>query len=207
MKDYYRIIGVAPVDSKEKIQEVYRNISKNYRGGIKAELKSYTEDKMKQIIAAYNVLNDDQKRKDYDAQPQFQVRKSSSKLVSVAKKKEEKDEKKPFRWGIPIMEIIMMPFRNPEAAQKDQTPEEKANMHFTLGISMSEDKTLLEQSKNEFMKALKFIPDFKEAEYNIGIMSYKMGSYSEALEHFKKVNSIDPRDLHAKKMIELLDEK
>ncbi len=208
MKDYYRMLGVAPVDTKDKIQEVYRNLSKKYRGGIKAELKSYSEDMMKQTIVAYNILNDDNKRKDYDAQPQFQVRKTSSRMLAVtAKKGSPKDDKKPFQWGIPIMDILLMPFRKTDSPKEEQTPEEKAMMHFTLGVSMSEDKDHFEQAKGEFLKALKFVPEFREAIYNAGLMAYRLGSYDESVELFKKVQAVESRDIHAKKMLELLDEK
>jgi DnaJ-class molecular chaperone len=206
MKDHYKILGVAPTDTKEKIQEIYRNISKNYRAGIKSELKSFSEAKMKQIIAAYNILNDDAQRRDYDAQPQFQVRRTSQKLVAVQPKK-PKDEKKPFKWGLPIMDIILMPFKKADAPQADQTPEEKAQMHFTLGVSMAEDKENYERAKNEFLLAMKFIPDFREACYNAGLLAYRQGHYDEALDIFKKTLQIESRDLHAKKMLELLDDK
>lgn len=205
MKDPYKILGVAPTDSKEKIQEVYRNLSRGYRGGIKAELKSTTEDKMKQLINAFNTLNDDNKRKDYDAQPHLQVRKTCPKLIAATGKKSSKEEKKPFKWGIPIMDIIMMPFKGEQAEKKEETPEEKAQMHFTVGISMSEDKTLYEQAKKEFNLSLKFMPDIKESYYNLGLICYRMGQFDEAYKHFKKVHEIDSKDPHAKKMIEILE--
>jgi DnaJ-class molecular chaperone len=208
MKDYYRMLGVAPVDTKEKIQSVYREVSKGYRGGIKAELKSKTDDMMKQTITAYNILNDDQKRKDYDAQPQFQVRRTSAKmLAATGKKAPPKEDKKSFQWGIPIMDILMMPFKKADSPKEDQSPEEKAMMHFTLGVSMSDDKEHFEQAKGEFLKALKYVPDFRESLYNGGLMAYRIGSYDEAIELFKSVLNVESRDIHAKKMLELLDNK
>jgi len=38
-------------------------------------------------------------------------------------------------------------------------------------------------------------------------MAYRLGSYDESVELFKKVQAVESRDIHAKKMLELLDEK
>ncbi len=103
------------------------------------------------------------------------------------------------------MEIIMMPFKGEQTEKKNETPEEKAQMHFTTGIAMSDDKNLFDQAKKEFEIVLKFVPDIKEAHYNAGIMAYRLGQFDEALQHFKKVQEIDSRDTHAKKMIEILE--
>ncbi|MDQ7823565.1 MAG: DnaJ domain-containing protein [Candidatus Eremiobacteraeota bacterium] len=206
MKDYYKTLGVAPTDSREKVQEVYRNISKKYRGAIKAELRDMSDRDMKLVIEAYNVINDEGKRKDYDAQPQFQVRKSAQKLIAASGKKDkDSDEKKPFKWGIPLMDIIMMSFRQGQGEKRNETPEEKAQMHFTQGVLMADDKSLYEQARNEFTFSLKFVPEFREAIYNVGLMNYKMGNFQEALNQFRKCLELESRDLHAKKMIELLE--
>ena len=81
MKDHYRVLGVPPTAYQKRIQTEYRNISKKFRGGLRSELKSHSSTNMKQLVTSYTILNDENKRKEYDAQPQFQIRKSSPKLV------------------------------------------------------------------------------------------------------------------------------
>ena len=203
MKDYYRILGVAPTNSKEKIQEVYRNISKNFRGGVIAELKPMSDAEMKQIVTSYNILNDDNKRKEYDSQPHFLFRKNAKSMEAGSKK--PGDEKKEFKWEMSLMDILLMPFKSKEEPKKEQSAEERAQMKFTLGISMADDQTQHEKVKEEFAESLKLVPEFKEARYNMGLICYKMGSYPEAITHFRKLLFLDSKDQQAKKMIELLE--
>jgi len=64
--DYYELLGVSPEASAEEIQRTYRELAKEYHpdktGGDKV-----AEEKMKEINAAYDVLKNAEKRKQYDA--------------------------------------------------------------------------------------------------------------------------------------------
>lgn len=195
MRDYYKVLRAIPTDTKEKIQETYRSISRRFR--------EMPEREQRTIIAAYNVLVDDEKRKAYDAQPQFQIRKNSQKLANAGTKKKE-GGKVPFRWGIPLMEILLMPFKGEQEDKNEQTSEEKANFHFTQGVLMAEDVKMLKSAKIEFESAINLVVGIREAHYNLGLVCYRMGKYSEALEQFNKCLEIESKDNHAKKMITLL---
>ena len=65
MKDYYKILSVSPSASQEEIKKAYRRLAKKYhpdvnRGDVAAE------EKFKEIQEAYEVLSDEQKRRQYD---------------------------------------------------------------------------------------------------------------------------------------------
>lgn len=197
MKDYYKVLGATPLDSRTKIQEIYRNQSRRF--------KERTEKDMKLILEAFNTLNDDDKRKEYDAQSQFQIKKNSPGLTAAVPKKKS-EGKKPFRWGIPLMEIIMMPFKGDLEEKKEESSEEKAQVHFTQGVLMAEDSKMLNQAVKEFQETLQLVPGVREAQYNMGIVYYRAGKYREALSCFQKCVEMESRDHLAKKMVELLSD-
>lgn len=73
-RDYYFILDVPPISSPERIRQAYRNLSKKYHPDLNPNDKLNAEAKMKELVEAYSHLIDPEKRKLYDKQPQFQVR-------------------------------------------------------------------------------------------------------------------------------------
>lgn len=195
MKDYYFELGVAPSDERETIRKAFTAKQKS--------MHRLPEKDQRALIAAWQVINNEDTRKEYDAQNQFQIRKTSPRFEAIGKKK-TKTERVPFRWGVPLMEIIMMPFKKEEEAPKE-TPEEKANLHFTQGVLYAGENKTLAQAKSEFQEVLSIIPDLREAQYNLALVCYKMGDFKEALELFKKYVNEEGRDMFAKKMVSLLE--
>ncbi len=195
MRDYYFELGVAPSDEKEVIRKAFSEKSR--------KMSSMTEKEQRALVEAWKVIQNDDTRKEYDAQVQFQLRKTSPRLAAAGVKKKS-GEKVPFRWGIPIMEILMMPFKKEEEAPTT-TPEEEANMHFTQGVLLAADPGGLQKAKEEFKTVLEKIPDLREAQYNYAIMCYRLGQFKEALECFREYSTAEGRDMLAKKMISLLE--
>ncbi len=71
---------------------------------------------------------------------------------------------------------------------------------------MAENESFLDQAKNEFQLALKFDATHKEAAWNYALMCYKLGEWEEARASFKKFLEQNSGDVHAKKMLTLLQE-
>lgn len=62
MKDYYKILGVSRNASKEEIKRAYRELAQKYH----PDKKGGDEKKFKEINEAYQVLSNDEKRRQYD---------------------------------------------------------------------------------------------------------------------------------------------
>ena len=61
-KDYYKVLGVAENADHKEIAKAYRNLAKQYH----PDANPGSEDRFKEISAAYEVLGDEAKRKEYD---------------------------------------------------------------------------------------------------------------------------------------------
>ena len=67
MSNLYEILEVSEKASKEVIEKAYRVLAKKYHPDLQEEKeKKNAENKMKQINEAYEVLSNDEKRKQYD---------------------------------------------------------------------------------------------------------------------------------------------
>ena len=61
-KDYYKILGVDRGVQQEDLKKTYKKLSKQYH----PDKKGGNEERFKEISEAYNVLGDEQKRREYD---------------------------------------------------------------------------------------------------------------------------------------------
>src|SRR3954451_25496590 len=61
-KDYYKALGVSSTASEKEIKTAYRKLSKQYH----PDANKGSEERFKEISAAYDVLGDPTKRKEYD---------------------------------------------------------------------------------------------------------------------------------------------
>ena len=61
-KDYYKVLGVVSTASDKEITRAYRKLAKQYH----PDTNPGSEERFKEISAAYDVLGDADKRKEYD---------------------------------------------------------------------------------------------------------------------------------------------
>ncbi len=67
MTDLYEVLGVAKTASADEIKKAYKSLAMKYHPD-KNPGNAEAEEKFKQINAAYDVLGDEAKRRDYDLQ-------------------------------------------------------------------------------------------------------------------------------------------
>ncbi|MGR5965644.1 molecular chaperone DnaJ [Bacillus cereus] len=63
-RDYYEVLGLSKGASTDEIKKAYRRLAKKYHPDVSEEEKAI--EKFKEVQEAYEVLNDDQKRTQYD---------------------------------------------------------------------------------------------------------------------------------------------
>ncbi len=61
-KDYYQVLGVSPTATDKEVTRAYRKLAKQYH----PDANPGAEDRFKEITAAYDVLGDPERRKEYD---------------------------------------------------------------------------------------------------------------------------------------------
>jgi molecular chaperone DnaJ len=66
MKSYYEVLGITRDVSQEEIKKVFRKLARQYHPDVNPG-DSTAEEKFKQINEAYNTLNSEELRKEYDA--------------------------------------------------------------------------------------------------------------------------------------------
>jgi len=64
-KDYYAVLGVAPGASEKELSRAYKKLAKQHHPDANAG-KPEAEERFKEVNAAYDVLGDAEKRKEYD---------------------------------------------------------------------------------------------------------------------------------------------
>lgn len=206
-KDYYKLLGVPPTATPEEVKKAYRAASKKYHPDLNPDLKLYSEDKMRDLVGAYEVLSDVDKRKEYDRQPFFQLRlrrKNPSKYASPSDKKKGGSV---LRQEGSILDRLFAPFMKKQEGGGFHLDPKKADERFTLGLSLANNESFYDQAINEFKLAVKYDPDHVEALYNTGVLCYKRGLFEEAVVHFQKVLTMNKDDPYAKRMIALLSDE
>lgn len=95
MNNYYDILEVSPKASKEIIEKAYKVLAKRYHPDLQQQdNKKEAEEKMKLINEAYEVLSDDEKRKEYDAKLKLeeQLEKDYQKMQQEEIQEDDSDE-------------------------------------------------------------------------------------------------------------------
>lgn len=88
MLNLYEILEVSEKASKEVIDKAYHVLAKKYHPDLQqGEAKQKAEEKMKQINAAYEILGNDEKRKEYDAK--LEAKKLEERQIREKRQQEE----------------------------------------------------------------------------------------------------------------------
>jgi len=207
-RDPYRIMDIPPVATDAEIKTAYRKKSKIYHDGNTGS-KSLLDQKMGELVEAYNIISDEEKRKEYDNSPHFQIRRSRKNRAKKTTKLSSAPIKgKPtFKNSSSLLDKIKEIFMGPK--KKEDTIEynpKEADIHFSLGVSLCDNPKFLDQAPNAFKKSVSYDPEHVDSYFNLGIVYYRLGQWSDSLEAFQKVLTLEKDDQTCKMLINLLRE-
>lgn len=83
MKNYYEILEVNEKASSETISKIYKFLAKKYHPDANPDNKQESEEKFKEISEAYEVLSNQEKRKEYDKELEEYEASNASQTVSL----------------------------------------------------------------------------------------------------------------------------
>lgn len=195
------VLGVTPMASKDAIKKAYRELAKQYHPDVNPDLTVLSQEKMKEITEAYDVLTDADQRKEYDGQPQFKIRVPTEFHRLAAGSRDQR----PSRSS--IWDRLKGLFGRPG----DTVSGEQRNlyqMHFSAAVTCAQfpGGKMLSQAEIDFSRALSARPDSVDAQYDLALVHYWQGKYPEALTGFRAVLTRAPEDGAARRMVELLQQ-
>lgn len=92
MKDYYKIMGLSPSASHEKIRSAYRTLARRYHPDVNPGKSS--AEKFKEIAEAYNVLKSSERRRKYDREyAAYQYQKVDARVKAYRNTQEQEQKR------------------------------------------------------------------------------------------------------------------
>jgi curved DNA-binding protein CbpA len=205
-RDYYRVLGVRPLDREADIKKAYKELAKKYHPDLNPSARTWAEQKMRELTEAYEVLTDTPKREEYDKNAlfNFKIPKFIDPVTKSLRTGPYYREDKPPGFMDKIKALMFVPQEEPPKRELTK----KGAEHFALGLSYLDKKKekMIEIAKMEFEKVLSDAPDNPEGLYNMGLIEYQLGNFDDALAYFSKSQRMAKNDADAKKFKDLLRE-
>jgi len=172
-KNYYEIFKLYPQIDLTQLQDAYKQlIFENHPDRNPGQQES-SIDKTMEIVEAYNVLSDPEKRDIYNFQVRTDIRKEPGELVGAKR-------------GLLRMK---------------SKEESEAEDHFKKGVAFFEEKDNWNQAQHEWILCVKLIPGFVNAHYNLGVLFGYQGNFKDAVSCFERAVKYNPAEFEAKKAL------
>ena len=206
-RDHYKVLGVPPIAKREEIKKAYKEKAKKYHPDLNPNSREFAEEKMKEIVSAYDTLMDNGKRNTYNNSRFFALRTPPQLRRGKSKSNQfDKELSRISRHNFSLLDKIKGFFsRSKEKPETKGLSKDMAD-HFAMGITYSanNDKSMLEMARDEFKIVQKAHPESIYTLYNIAMIDYRLGEFDEALVKFKKIITIKSDFYFAGKMASLL---
>ena len=173
-KNYYEMFKLYPPIDLKHLQDAYQQLIFEYHPDRNPDQREWAIEKTMEIVEAYGVLSDPDKRELYNFQVRNDVRREVGELFGVKR-------------GL----LKMM-------KSKEETEAEE---HFNKGVSFFDDKESWNQAQHEWVTCVKLIPGFANAHYNLGILYGYQGNFKDAVSCFERAIKYNPSDYEAKKTL------
>jgi len=175
-KNYYELFKLYPPLDMAQLQETYKGLIFECHPDRNPGREDWAIERTMEVVEAFNVLSDPVKRDLYTFQIRNSVRREPGEMVGL---------KKGF-----------LSFGKP----KEQLDAEEA---FQRGLKHFEDKDHWNQAQHEWLNAVKLVPGFVNAHYNLGILCGYQGNFKDACACFERVVKLTPEDYETKKVLSM----
>jgi DnaJ-class molecular chaperone len=175
-KNYYEIFKLYPPIDLSQLQDSYKQLIFEYHPDRNPDKPDWAIEKTMEIVEGYNILSDPAKRDIYNFQVKNDIRKEPGEMFGVKR-------------GL----LKMMKSKE----------EIEAEEHFSKANSFFEDRDNWNQSQHEWLQAVKSVPGFANAHYNLGILMGYQGNFKDAVSCFERVVKYNPGDYEAKKVLSM----
>jgi DnaJ-class molecular chaperone len=173
-QNYYEIFKLYPPIDPNQLQDTYKQLIFEHHPDRNPTRQEWAIERTMEIVEAYNVLSDPEKREIYNFQVRNDIRREPGEMFGVKK-------------GL----LKMM-------KSKEET---EAEVHFKNGMGFFENRDSWNQAQHEWVLAIKLIPGFVNAHFNLGVLYGYQGNFKDAITCFERVTKYNPGDYEAKKTL------
>jgi curved DNA-binding protein CbpA len=206
-EDYYMILGVNKDSSKQEIKDSYYGLVKKYHPDILANLDDDTREKADRIFSeisiAYQTLNDDEKRMEYDsasvlddikseAQELYQAEITFNEGSALLKQKKYEQAEEKFNKAIEI---------NPESFLY------KGIINWARFLKNKDDKDSVDKCIRELEKLISQDPVIAENYFYLGSIFKHNDDFRKAETNFSKAVEHDPDYIDAKRELRVIQSR
>lgn len=173
-KNYYEIFKLYPPIDIFQLQETYKQLIFENHPDRNPGRQEWAIERTMEIVEAYTVLCDPAKRELYNFQIRNDVRREPGEMFGLKKG---------------LLKVMK------------SSEEVKAEEHFMKGLKYFEDKDNWSQAQHEWVSAVKLVPGFVNAHFNLGYLYGYQGNFKDANVCFERAIRYNPADFDAKKAL------
>ena len=171
-KNYYELFKLYPPVNLNELQDAYKHLIFEYHPDRNPTRQEWAIEQTMEVVEAYNVLSDPEKREIYNFQVKNDIRKEIGEVFGAKK----------------TLLKMMKPKEEIEAEE-----------HFQKGNAFFDNKDNWNLAQMEWVATLKIMPGFVNAHYNLGILYGYQGAFKEAIACMERAIKYGPSDYEAKK--------
>ncbi len=171
-KNYYEIFKLYPPIDENHLRDVYKQLIFEYHPDRNPERMDWAVEHTMEIVEAYNVLSDPERRDVYNFQIRIDIRKEPGENIGVKKA---------------LLKV------------GKSSDEIQGEAHFHKGNAFFEEKDTWNQAQHEWNQSLKYLPGLANAWYNLGVLFGYQGNFKDSLSCLNRVIKMCPQDAEAKK--------
>ena len=176
-KNYYEIFKLYPPIVMNQLQETYKQLIFEHHPDRNPGRQEWAIERTMEIVEAYTVLCDPNKRELYNFQIRNDIRREPGEMFGLKKG---------------LLQV------------RKSTEEVRAEEHFLKGLKYFADRDNWSQAQHEWVSAVKLIPGFANAHYNLGILYGYLGNFKDANVCLERAIRYNPADFDAKKALTMV---